>query len=268
MIGISRRCRARPIRTGSSCSRERRSGILHNDILAPLPYPSVFNLLDQASVTWRIYAFQYPTAYALNYFQYVGNHSEHVRPIADYFTDLANGNLPNVAFIDPSFTGTPKTQNDEHPISNVQVGQKFVADNINALMASSAWATSAIFLAWDEHGGYYDHVVPPPAVIPDASVMGYGPGDPHELLDEYGIRVPVVAVSPYSKPNFVSHVVHDHTSILKFIETRFGLPSLTARDAAADPMLEFFDFNTATFLSPPSLPAAVIDQAQLDACPG
>lgn len=91
-------------------------------------------------------------------------------------------------------------------------------------------------------------------------------GDAHELFDEYGVRVPAVVISPYSKSHFVSHVVHDHTSILKFIETRFALPSLTNRDAAADPMLEFFDFNTATFAVPPSLPAAVIDPVKLAAC--
>ena len=66
-------------------------------------------------------------------------------------------------------TGTPKTENDEHPPANVQVGQKFVADIINGLMSSSSWATSAMFFTYDEHGGYYDHVVPPAAVPPDES---------------------------------------------------------------------------------------------------
>lgn len=253
-------------------------GHIRNDIdpAVPLDKPSLFNLLDQHGITWRIYASQgafttqIPTAYAPVFFKYVAAQAAtRVVPIAQYYTDLANGTLPNVSFIEPDFFGlSAQTENDEHPISNVQVGQKFVADAINGLLASSAWATSALFLTWDEHGGYYDHVVPPAAVPPDATPPILLAGDQNEGFDEYGIRVPFVALSPYAKANFVSHVVNDHTSILKFIENRFGLPALTARDAAANPLLEMFDFNTATFAIPPSLPAAVVDPVKLAACPG
>ena len=82
-------------------------------------------------------------------------------------------------------------------------------------------------------------------------------------FNNYGIRVPVAVVSPFSKPHYVSKVVEDHTSILKFIETRFGLPSLTARDAAANPMLEYFNFSHPSFTTPPSLPDAPVDPAGL-----
>ena len=78
-------------------------------------------------------------------------------------------------------------------------------------------------------------------------------------FDQYGVRVPFVAVSPFSKPHYVSHVVNDHTSILKFIATRFGLPPLTRRVAAANPMLEFFDFDHAAFARPPYIPPARVD---------
>lgn len=252
-------------------------GHIRNDIFAeaPLNKPSIFNLLDQHGITWRIYASQgaytqqQPTAYAPWFFKYVADQAAtRVVPMSQYYTDVANGTLPNVSFIDPDMFGTPQTENDEHPIANVQVGQKFVADAINALLASPTWSTTALFLTWDEHGGFYDHVTPPAAPAPDATLPMWIAGDPHDLFDEYGIRVPVVVMSPYSKPNFVSHVVHDHTSILRFIETRFGLPALTNRDGSADPMLEFFDFNTATFATPPSLPAAVVDPVKLAACPG
>ena len=93
------------------------------------------------------------------------------------------------------------------------------------------------------------------------------PGDTPGAFDQYGPRVPAVVVSPYSKSHFVSHVVHDHTSILRFIEYRYGLPSLTNRDANADPMLEMFDFNNPQFTTPPLLPAATIDPAKAAACP-
>ena len=78
--------------------------------------------------------------------------------------------------------------------------------------------------------------------------------------------MPIAVISPYSKPHSVSHVVNDHTSILKFLETRFGLPPLTRRDAAANNMFEFFDFSTAAFAVPPVLPPAVIDPARAAAC--
>lgn len=244
-------------------------GHIRNDLFFPLQENSIFNLLDQHGITWRIYADRFADAYGPIFFQYVADQAAtRVVPLSQYYADVANGTLPNVSFIDPGASGTPRTENDEHPIANVQVGQKFVADAINGLLASPTWGTSVLFLAWDEHGGFYDHVVPPAAVPPDAVPPKWLAGDPHELFDEYGVRVPVVVLSPYSKANFVSHVVHDHTSILRFIENRFGLPSLTARDAAADPMMEFFDFNTATFAVPPSLPAAVVDPAKLAACPG
>jgi phospholipase C len=79
-------------------------------------------------------------------------------------------------------------------------------------------------------------------------------GDTPGAFDMYGLRVPAVVISPYSRPHFVSHVVNDHTSILHFIERRFGLPALTRRDAAANPMLEFFDFSSPRFENPPTLP--------------
>ena len=242
-------------------------GHIRNDVYGS-SHDSIFNFLDQYSVTWRIYAAQYPLAYGVLFFEYVGKReAQHVFPIAQYYADLAAGTLPDVSFVDPEIMDTPTKENDEHPPANVQVGQKFVSDVINGLMSSPEWESSALFFTYDEHGGFYDHVVPPAAPIPDAIPPMLQPGDVPGAFDQYGVRVPAVVVSPYAKSHFVSHVVHDHTSILRFIEYRFGLPALTNRDAAADPMLEFFDFNNPAFISPPSLPAATIDQSQLDACP-
>jgi hypothetical protein len=157
--------------------------------------------------------------------------------------------------VDPTFIGPPNTETDEHPSSNVQVGQSFTYGVINALESSPNWSDSAFFLTYDENGGYYDHVAPPAAVAPDNIPPILQPGDTQASFDRYGFRVPVVVVSPYSRPHYVSHVVDDHTSILKFIETRYGLPPLTARDAAADPMLDLFDFTTASFATPPTFTA-------------
>ena len=221
---------------------------------------SIFETLDAAHVSWRVYFTEVPFAFL---FSYVRNHGlGHVFPITQYYIDAAAGTLPQVSFVDPVFVGSNNTETDEHPTTNIQVGELASAQTINALMSSPEWTSSALFFTYDEHGGFYDHVPPPPAAVPDSI-----PGD--QNWDRYGFRVPVVVVSPFARRHFVSHVVHDHTSILRFIETRFGLPALTARDASADPMLEFFDFdhpNTAVphLASPPLDPNQVVNCQLLD----
>jgi phospholipase C len=125
-----------------------------------------------------------------------------------------------------------------------------------------------MFLTYDEHGGLYDHVPPPVACAPDKIAPILGPADTTQAgFDRYGVRVPMTVISPYARPAFVSHVVHDHTSVTRFIETRFSLPALSARDANADPMLEFFDFSNPAFMTPPrNLTAPAIDPAGLAFC--
>jgi phospholipase C len=238
-------------------------GHIRNDFsLKGFTQPTVFNLLDAAHVSWKIYFSEVPFA---DLFAYVRTRHVNVVPIEQYYVDAANGTLPQVSFVDPIFAGPKTIENDEHPPSNVQVGENFVSKVVKALFNSPDWTSSAMFLTYDEHGGFYDHLAPPPAVAPDSIPPMLRPGDAPGGFDRYGIRVPVTVISPWARPHFVSHVVNDHTSILRFIEMRFGLPSLTNRDAAANPMFEFFD-STPTFATPPSLPAAPIDPAQLAAC--
>ncbi len=227
---------------------------------------TIFELMDQASppVTWKVYFAQFPFA---GLFAYVQSHSAgHLVPISQYFTDAAAGTLPDVSFIDPIFLGKVNVENDEHPPANVQVGEKFSADVINALVQSPNWTSSALFLTYDEHGGFYDHVPPPRAAVPDSIPPMLLPGDTPGAFDRYGIRVPAIVVSPFARGHFVSHVVHDHTSILRFIEDRFRLPALTNRDARAHSMREFFDFANPPFMTPPVLPAAPIDPAHVQEC--
>lgn len=229
-------------------------GHIRNDSPPPGGFrvKTIFDLLGVAHISWRIYDSQFAFG-AL--FSYVQKHMGHVFNISQYYADAASGNLPQVAFVDPIFAAAPNTETDEHPPSNVQVGQAFAYNVIDSLEHSPNWKTSALFLTYDEHGGFYDHVAPPAAVPPDDIPPMLQPGDTVAGFDHYGIRVPIVVVSPFSKAHFVSHVVHDHTSILKFIETRYGLPPLTARDASANPMLELFNFNSPAFDVPPSFAA-------------
>ena len=227
---------------------------------------SIFNLLDEAHVTWKVYYAQIAFA---QQFSYVRNtRMENLVPVDQYFADAAAGTLPQVSFVDPVFLESPNVENDEHPPANVQIGQQFAASIIGALMQSPLWSRSALFLNYDEHGGYYDHVPPPAACIPDDVPPLLSVGDFNAQFDAYGVRVPVVVVSPYARKHFVSHTVHDHTSVLRFVETRFDLPALTRRDANADPMLEFFDFSKTTFATPPKLPAPAVNPKKKAACDG
>jgi phospholipase C len=181
-----------------------------------------------------------------------------------FLLDAAAGTLPQVSFVDPSFIG--ETENDEHPPTSIQVGQAFVAKIVNAVLGSPLWNRTALILTYDEHGGFYDHVSPPPACKPDDTAPLLAPGDEPGEFDRYGIRVPFVVVSPFARRQFVSHRTYDHTSVLRFIETRFDLPALTRRDANADPLLELFDFRKPAFKKPPRLPAATIASGH-DECP-
>ena len=216
------------------------------------PQTTIFDRLGAAGISWKIYYAQFPFG---DFFSYVQQHMDHVAPISQYYADAAAGTLPDVSFVDPIFIGPPNTESDEHPSSDIQVGQSFVYGVINALESSPNWSDSAFFLTYDENGGYYDHVAPPAAAVPDNIPPMLQSGDTQASFDRDGFRVPVVVVSPYSKRHYVSHVVDDHTSILKFIETRYGLPPLTARDAAADPMLDMFNFTKANFATPPTFAA-------------
>ena len=222
---------------------------------------TIFDLLDQAGVSWKIY--QSDIAFGIIY-AYVREHMEHVRPIAEYYSDAAGGTLPQVAYIDPDFLDGG--ENDEHPPSNAQVGQAFVASVIGAFVESPNWPRGALFVTYDEHGGYWDHVPPPPACVPDDIPPALAPGDVQAAYDRYGIRVPFLAVSPFSRKHYVSHTTTDQTAILRFIETRFDLPALTRRDANASPLLELFDFDDPPFMRPPRMPDPKIYRANAKRC--
>jgi phospholipase C len=190
---------------------------------------------------------------------------QNIAPISQYFTDLQNGTLPQVAQIEPATDAGL----DEHPstsdtqASNIQSGANYVASLINGLMSSSSWKDSAFILTYDENGGFYDHVPPQPTVSPD----GIKPVDllPNDICTTStgpacdfvytGYRVPLIVISPFTKQNYVSHTVADETAILKLIETRFGVPALSQRDAAQMDMTEFFDFGNPPWMTPPTPPS-------------
>jgi len=201
----------------------------------------------------------------------VSQYPQNIAPISQYFTDLQNGTLPQVAQFEPATdAGT-----DEHPTvddsspDNLQSGAAYVATLINALMQSSSWKDSAFILTYDENGGSYDHVSPQPAVSPDGiKPVDLQAGDicttsigPTCDFTYTGYRVPLLVISPFARKNYVSHTVADTTAILKLIETRFNLPALTKRDAAQMDMTEFFNFSNPPWTTPPTPPAQATNGA-------
>ena len=179
--------------------------------------------------------------YPLGLFRY----ARHVRSVDRFVADASAGALPSVSLVDPDFH-----QNSEENPQDIQLGEAFAARIINAAMHGPGWSGTVLIWVYDEHGGYYDHVPPPEAPEPDERRPGGT-----SRYDRYGFRVPAVIVAPYARSGYVSHQVHDHTSILKLIETKWNLPPLTRRDARADNLLDSLDFSgPPPFGEPPDLP--------------
>ena len=134
----------------------------------------------------------------------------------------------------PSRSSTPTTNYSEES-GDISIGEAYAATIINAVLQGPAWDKTALIWTYDEHGGWYDHVPPAPAVRPDNVPPEITvPPDQPGSYDYTGFRVPVAVLSPWAKRDHVSHVVYDHTSILKFIETKWNLPAMTYRDANAN----------------------------------
>ena len=226
---------------------------------------NLIEILEGGKVTWHDYYSSLPTLGT--FLESLSRHIDDISRIQFFWDDVKNGNLSQVNFVDPQLGNDfGAVRNDLHPPGDVQLGDQFLEQVIKALMASPQWPHMAIIVTFDEHGGLYDHVPPPPACVPDDLDPQLSPGDTPGRFDRYGIRVPTIVISPYSKPHYVSHAVYDHTSILRLIEARFNLPAMTARDANADPMFDLFDFKHAALLHPPELPSATVDAAKKAAC--
>jgi phospholipase C len=227
------------------------------------PYPNVFTELDAARVDWKYYSDSSPPESGALLATYL-NDGSHYFPLADFAKDAAAGTLPSFSIAEPRSTSYADTL-DEHPPGDIQNGEQAIAAIVNALLSSPNWGTSALFLSYDENGGFYDSVPPPPACIPDDLPVIYSQGDPPGAFDRYGFRVPLIVVSPYAKRGYVTHHVTDHTSVLRFVEARFGLPAITKRDANADPLFDAFDF-THPDKTVPTLPTAPLDPGELSYC--
>jgi phospholipase C len=180
--------------------------------------------------------------------------------VEEYYARCATGTLPNVSFVDPNFAGSvgegPGLSADEHPHGDVRAGQAWMADVVHAFMESPQWERGALFIVYDEWGGFFDHVAPPR--VPDDR-------NDVDINKDYGLmgfRIPAVAVSPWVRRGHVAHTTYSFESILKMIEYRFALKPLTKRDAYARNIARAFDWKSKPRLSLPTLPdpATVVSQ--------
>ena len=218
------------------------------DIWPDVTLPSIFDELDAAGVSWGVYGDDHPLEETLNNPRKNWEKLHPWGPVQKLIDAFASDTVPSVVFVD----GT-ENERDEHPTADVQLGEAWTKSLYDAATASPAWNSTAILLTYDEAGGFFDHVVPPDACLarPEDSPVF-----------ERGTRVPLMVLSPWARPHYVSKVTHDHTSMTRLIEAVFGLPALTARDANSDALLDMFDFK-----SPPA-PIATAPAAGTGGCQG
>ncbi len=250
---------------------------------------TIFQLLDAAGISWKIYSVdRQPNGLLItslrNFQPYISTVQDHIVPISQFMSDMANNTLPAFSYIEPGFASGL----DEHPgtTDKIAAGAKFMNTLLTQFINSPSYKDSIFIETFDEGGGLFDHVGPmingqpiqelgigaggqavgPGKYPTDATAMhvpspdGIKPRDlrPNDPPDDFirtGFRVPLIIVSPFAKVHYVSHTPMDYTAVLKFVEERFNLPALNARDAAQPPMDEFFDFANAPNMSPPPAPA-------------
>jgi phospholipase C len=169
--------------------------------------------------------------------------------VQEYYERCASGTLPAVSFVDPAFNGAQQgTSGDEHPHADVRLGQAFMSDVVHSFLESPQFQRGALFIVYDEWGGFFDHVRPPR--VPDALSSPRVSED----FGQMGMRIPALLISPYARRGHVDHNVYGFESILKFIRYRFGLAPLTTRDAYARNIARSFDFESKPDYAIPDLP--------------
>ncbi len=193
--------------------------------------PSIFGLLGQHNLSWGIYGYQAEPLTKSTFTDIASAPGGTIGKFADFAAAAAAGSLPAFSFLEPSWSSTG---NSQHPAYDVALGEQLMHDVYETVRGGPGWPQTLLIITYDEHGGCYDHVPPPWGATPPDNTTGEFNFD----FTRFGIRVPTVLISPLIAPGTVYRVPDgstplDHTSTLKTIEQRWGLPALTARDAAA-----------------------------------
>ena len=195
--------------------------------------PNIWDRLAGAGLSGRYYYSDVPVTALMG----GGAVVRITKTLTEFFDDAAAGNLPNVAYIDPSFGGEDQgLSNDDHPRADIRNGQAFISRIYEAITTSPNWPDTVLIINYDEWGGFFDHVTPP---LAPQTALDPGLGNDGRL----GFRVPCLMISPLARRGFVGHKQYDHTSILNFIEWRWGLEPLSVRDRTANNIADALDFT-------------------------
>lgn len=196
------------------------------DVFSVQSQDTIFDRLEEAGRRWNIFYYDIASSLLLVNMRKPAMSAKY-QHIKSFF-EMAEGSereFPDFVFIEPKYYGLD--QNDDHPPHNIMKAQKLIADVYNALRSNEElWESSLLVVFYDEHGGFYDHMVPPAAVPPDTKTEYYS-------FNQYGVRVPAVLISPWVSQG-VEKTVFDHTSVLKYLQEKWSLKPLTARSDAAN----------------------------------
>lgn len=198
----------------------------------PYTAPTIFGALGKAGIAWKVFGYSAPPLSQKDFPDLSTAPQANFGLFSDFQAEAKAGTLPAYSFLEPAWSGPG--QNDQHPVSDVAAGEQLIHDVYYAVRNGPKWASTLLIVTYDESGGLYDHVSPPwTATPPDSTVgeLGFG-------FNRFGPRVPAVVVPPLIAAGTVFRAPaggapHDHTAILKTLETRYGLTPLTRRDAAA-----------------------------------
>jgi phospholipase C len=193
--------------------------------------PSIFGLMGQHAVTWGIYGYQAEPLTKSTFTDVASATGGTIGQFSEFQAAATAGTLPAFSFLEPSWSSTG---NSQHPNYDVALGEQLIHDVYEAVRGGAAWSQTLLVVTYDEHGGCYDHVAPPGGAVPPDNTAGEFGFD----FTRFGVRVPTVLISPLIAAGTVYRAPAggtplDHTSVLKTVQQRWGLPPLTARDAAA-----------------------------------
>lgn len=219
-----------------------------------LPNGHIFDRLNDAGIGRRLYGGDdFPTVAALK-----GIHLDDIRHYSKFASDLQQAGYDDrYIFIEPAYDvlNSYRDGNSQHPQGDVTRGEALIKSTYEAIRNSPAWNSSLLIITWDEHGGFFDHGVPPAAIAPGDTAPGSALNQYGFTFEQYGARVAAVIISPLIPRNLVDHRLYDHSSIPATVESLFGLAPLTARDAAAHHLDELVTLRTPRTDTPVTLPA-------------